>query len=184
LIENYKALYQSPTWLVVIKHMKAHIIYCVCGFICATMNNLAVLCKHFSYNNYTVCAPNICYSLIQVGEGQVNTALVSVLEAQICLIKHRDMKAYGGVTAGDQSASRPIRFTPRRTTFRYTLNNLLAQHHSQSGCCRQEWDFLLLQEVKLRFLRYPTPTLVTTPNPEDTFNNILKFTPYNTGTTV
>ena len=118
--------------------MKAHIIYCVCGFICAAMNILAVLCKHFSYNNYTARAPNICYSLTQAGAGQVSTALVSVLKAQICLIKHRDMKAYGGVTAGDQSASRSIRFTPRRTTFRYTLNNLLVQHHSQSGFCREE----------------------------------------------
>jgi hypothetical protein len=28
------------------------------------------------------------------------------------------MKESGGVTAGDQSASRPIRFIPRWTTFR------------------------------------------------------------------
>jgi hypothetical protein len=152
--------------------MKAHTIYCVCGFICATMNNLALLYKHFSYNNYTTSAPNVCYSLTQVGAGQVITTLASELESQIRLIKHRNMKAYGGVTAGDQSVSRPIRFTPRRTTFRYSLNNLLAQNHNQSGCCREEWDFLFLQEVKLRFLGHPTPSLVTTPNEVYRIQNI------------
>jgi hypothetical protein len=144
--------------------MKAHINLRVCGFICATMNNLAVLHKHFSYNNYTASAPNICYSLTQVGAGHVSTTLVSDLEAHICLIKHRDMKACGGVAAGDQLASRHIRFTPKRKTFRDPLNDLLALNHSQSGCCREEWDFLLLQEVKLRFLGHPTPSLVTTPS--------------------
>jgi len=116
------------------------------------MNNLALLYKHFSYNNYTASAPNVCYSLTQVGAGQVITTLASEFEAQICLIIHRNMKAYGGVTAGHQSVSRPIRLIRRRTTFRYPLNNLLAQHHNQSGWCREEWDFLLLQEVKFRFL--------------------------------
>jgi hypothetical protein len=77
------------------------------------MNNLAVLYKPFSYDNYTVSEPNICYSLTQVGAGQVSAALVSELKEQICLIKHSDMKESGGVTAGDQSASRPIRFIPR-----------------------------------------------------------------------
>jgi hypothetical protein len=50
------------------------------------MNNLAVLFEHFSYNNYTASEPNSCYSLTQVGAGQMSTASVSELEAQICLI--------------------------------------------------------------------------------------------------